>query len=257
MDPQVVTPEGSTHFPGEGHSYLTSIEEASFWFRARNRLIIDLLRRYGGNFRSLLEVGCGTGFVLKGIRAAFPSARLVGVEALATGLQEAVKRLDHTIELSQADILRLSYEGEFDVVGAFDVLEHIDDDRAALSALTRAVLPGGVVLLTVPQHPWLWSAADEIAQHRRRYRRGELEEKASTAGLDVVMTTSFVCSLLPAMMANRLLGPVRPEDEHVLPRVIGGLFEAILGCERRLIALRVGLPVGGTRVVVARRAGLD
>ena len=243
----------SINFSAEDHQVLASIEASSFWFRARNHLIVDLVRQYCGGFQTLIEVGCGTGFVLQGLRAAFPSARLTGVEPLATGLAEARKRVGGEVELICGDIASFPYGKEFDVVGAFDVLEHVDDDRAAIGDLTRLARLGGVILLTVPQHPWLWSDADEIARHCRRYRRGELEAKVMEAGLEVLMTTSFVCSLMPAMLLNRFLGIVRPKDEHVLPRPINAILDRILDGERRLIKRRIRFPVGGTRVVVARR----
>ena len=74
---------------------------------------------------------------------------------------------------------RIPFDGEFDVVGAFDVIEHIEDDRAVLREMHRAAVPGGGILLTVPQHPFLWSEFDRQARHVRRYTAPELREKAA------------------------------------------------------------------------------
>lgn len=241
------------HYPAQCHEFFTAVQDESFWFKARNRLIIDLLRRYAADLQSLIEVGCGTGFVLQAIHEAFPVARLVGLEPQAEGLAEAARRLSSAIELREGDVRHLDGAEVFDAVCAFDVLEHIEDDRAALAALAHLTRPGGFVFLTVPQHPWLWGAADELAQHRRRYRRGDLEGIAAAAGLDVILSTSFVFVLLPAMLATRRLRLVRPEQEQQLPRPLGAVFERILDGERWLISAGCRLPIGGTRVVVARR----
>jgi SAM-dependent methyltransferase len=240
-------------YPAQCHEFFSTVQDDSFWFRARNRLIVDLLRRHAGDPRSLIEVGCGTGFVLQAIHGAFPSARLVGIEPQPEGLTQAARRLPPAIELRDGDVHHLDNRETFDAVCAFDVLEHIEDDRAALASLARLARPGGSVFLTVPQHPWLWGAPDELAQHHRRYRRGELEDKAAAAGLDVILSTSFVFALLPAMLATRRLVPVRPEQEHQLPRALGVIFERILDGERRLIGAGCRFPLGGSRVVVARR----
>jgi SAM-dependent methyltransferase len=244
---------GAIHYPAQCHEFFTAVQDESFWFKARNRLIVDLLRRHAGDLQSLIEVGCGTGFVLQAIHEAFPVARLFGLEPQAEGLAAAARRLSSAIELREGDIQHLDGAEAFDAVCAFDVLEHIDDDRAALAALTRVTRPGGFVFLTVPQHPWLWGAADELAQHRRRYRRRELEDIVAAAGLDVILSTSFVFVLLPAMFATRRLRLARPDQEQQLPRALGAVFERILDGERWLISAGCRLPIGGMRVVVARR----
>src|SRR5204863_7401731 len=99
------------------------------------------------------------------------------------------------------DARALPYRDAFDLVGAFDVLEHIDEDEAVLAEMAAATRRGGGVLITVPQHPWLWSEADDHAHHRRRYSRSALIDKVRSAGLRPVAVTSFVTFLLPVMAA--------------------------------------------------------
>src|SRR4029077_3111817 len=106
------------------------------------------------------------------------------------GLQTARTRLAR-VPLYQADARRLPFDREFDAVGAFDVLEHIRQDDAALAQLYQAVRPGGGLLVTVPQHPRLWSTADEYARHERRYTRSGLMQKVADAGFVPVHITSF------------------------------------------------------------------
>lgn len=246
--------EGS---PEGVHHYFDPLQERSFWFRGRRRIIQSLVARYCPAARSFLEVGCGTGFVLAGLRAVLPEAKLVASELYLHGLPYAARQVAAPAEFIQADCLALPYQDEFDAVGAFDVLEHIEQDAHALAEMRRALRPGGVLLLTVPQHPWLWSRVDEIDHHKRRYRRGELAARLRSTGYSVLCDTSFMFFLLPAMLAQRLVANCSnayyPEVEYALPRPVDWLFERLLDIERRAIGLGVRFPAGGSRVVVARR----
>jgi SAM-dependent methyltransferase len=238
------------------YEVIAEAEPRSFWFRARNRLIVSTLRRHFPSAQSLLEVGCGTGFVLSALREAFPELRLVGVELFAEGLEVARRRLPD-VELVQVDAARMPYEEEFDVVGAFDVLEHVEDDVAALQAIRKAMRPAGGAVLLVPQHPRLWSRMDNLAGHARRYTRRELLRKVRAAGLEPVEATSFVSTLLPAMVVSRAVRRLlrRPYDPvaELRPAGFNRFFERVLDGERRLIERGVSLPVGGSLLVVARR----
>jgi len=173
------------------------------------------------------------------------------------GLRHAAERVP-AAELFQLDARRLPFESEFDVIGAFDVLEHIEMDERVLREMHRAVKPTGGIVLTVPQHPWLWSPADEYAEHKRRYRRAELLRKVSTAGFIVRRITSFVSLLLPGMAAMRLRTRLAGErfdadhEHHAAARVTGAL-ERVADVERALIGRGMDLPVGGSLLVVATR----
>ncbi len=194
------------------------LEDRSFWFRARNQLIVQLTREVSSAGDSFLEIGCGTGYVLQAL-AGECGLEVTGSELHAEGIEVARRRLPDA-ELVELDARQMPYEEEFDLVGAFDVLEHIDDDAGVLAGLHRALRPGGHLLLTVPQHPSLWSDADDYAHHVRRYRRRELVGRVEGAGFEVVRTTSFVTSLLPAMALARWRqrlsrGPYDPVAELV------------------------------------------
>jgi SAM-dependent methyltransferase len=102
--------------------------EKNFWFRARNRLIQWALRRYFPEARNFLDVGCGTGFVLSGVAAALPWINLFGREICSAGLEHAARRIAR-FELFQMDARAIPFRDKFDVIGAFDVLEHIHEDK--------------------------------------------------------------------------------------------------------------------------------
>jgi SAM-dependent methyltransferase len=248
---------GEPGYDAELFERLSRAEPRSFWFRSRNRLIVSILGRYFPKVTSLLEVGCGSGFVLSAIRVAHPEIRLVGVDAFEEALRIARERVPDA-ELRQLDVRHLEVDGEFDVVCAFDVLEHVDDDRDALARMHRAVRPGGGVVLLVPQHKWLWSAADAFAHHRRRYTRRELAQRVRAAGFEVVFASSFTTVLLPAVVLSRFFRRVfrRPYDlwQELEPGPLNRAFELILDAERRLILERgVSFPAGGSLLVVGRR----
>ena len=248
-------PELAKHndgFPEESFEVLARVESSSFWFRARNSIILWALRKYSPGFSSLLEVGCGTGFVLSGVVQAFPHVRAVGSEIYTAGLAFASKRLPD-VELIQMDARNLPYEAEFDVVAAFDVIEHILEDVLVLQNFHRATKPGGYCLITVPQHQWLWSPMDEAACHKRRYSRKELHDKVETAGFRVVRSTSFVTLLLPLMFAARLKRDANGGAELALNSLLNWALGAVMQIEYFVISCGVSLPVGGSRLVVCQR----
>jgi SAM-dependent methyltransferase len=157
----------------------------------------------------------------------------------------------------QMDARRIPYADEFDVIGAFDVLEHIAEDETVLAQLHRALKPGGGLLITVPQHPRLWSSADQFACHVRRYTASEIHSKVEQAGFEIVRSTSFVSLLLPAMLASRRRGRdsggFDPRDEFRIGRAANRALEEIMRIERLLIRMGVSFPVGGSRLIVTRR----
>jgi len=248
---------GAEGFDPAHFSELARLEAGNFWFQARNRLIVWALARYFPDARSLLEVGCGTGFVLSGVADARPRLRLTGSEVATEGLAFAAQRVP-SAELIQMDAQRIPFREEFDVAGAFDVIEHIEDDRAVLQELHAALAPGGGLLLTVPQHPTLWSEYDVRAGHVRRYRRAELRAKVTGVGLEIIRMTSFVSLLLPVMFLSRLAqrapkARYDPAAELRLAPWLNRLLETALDVERALVRAGVSFPAGGSLLLVARK----
>jgi SAM-dependent methyltransferase len=231
---------------------LATIEIGHFWFVPRNALLGGLAARYARGARRILEIGCGTGFVLAEFAHRFPDARLVGSELHPSGLRIARERLGTRAAFAQMDARAIPAEAVFDLIGAFDVIE----------AIHRALTPGGVAIIAVPQHPWLWSEADDVAHHARRYTRGEMNEKLRRAGFDVVFSTSYCALPLPLMMASRAIAKFRQrtgkasqrsEVEAAPPRPVNAALRSLLRAEVGLSLAGLRFPVGGSRVVVARR----
>jgi SAM-dependent methyltransferase len=239
---------------------LAGWEDNNFWFVPRNRLITTLLDRYFPTAQNFMEVGCGNGFVLTAISGMRAWRRLVGSELHPTGLAIARNRLGDRAEFVQLDARAIPASELFDVIGAFDVLEHIEDDAAVLAAMHGAIRADGGIVLAVPQHPWLWSNTDERALHVRRYRIGELERKIQAAGFHLLFSASYTALLLPLMAASRLRGSTKSDSlrrEFELPTIVNNWLRAILQLEVSLTLAGIHFPAGGSRVIVATKVDVN
>ncbi|PTY04037.1 SAM-dependent methyltransferase [Verrucomicrobia bacterium LW23] len=257
-DVEVYAPEFSEQHEGFKSAYfdeLAQLEPGHFWFRARNELLIWTIKTYCSGFTSFLEIGCGTGFVLSEVEGMFPHAKLVGSEIFLNGLSIAKKRAQNA-QFMQMDAKAIPFVEEFDAIGAFDVLEHIDEDEKVLKQIHTALRKDGSVLITVPQHQWLWSASDDYACHVRRYKRNEMEEKLGSAGFEVVRSSSFVSVLLPLMLLSRHTtskATYNARSEFELASWLNNALYQALRCERKSIEFGLNYPIGGSRLVVAKK----
>ncbi|MCL5036303.1 MAG: class I SAM-dependent methyltransferase [Chloroflexi bacterium] len=255
----VFSPETEEKFKGfdtGDFEILYKFEAGNFWFRNRNKIIILALKKYFPETKSFLEIGCGTGFVLSGIEKSFPSLALSGSDIFREGLSYASRRVEKAC-LLQMDARDIPFKEEFDVIGAFDVLEHIDEDELALSQIYKAVKQGGGIIITVPQHKFLWSYADEYACHVRRYESSELKRKVEDAGFEVIHSSSFVSLLLPLMFISRKMkknpGKHDPLSELKTGGFTGFVLERILDLERALIRSGIKFPYGGSLLIIGRK----
>lgn len=259
-----VFPTFGTHELGKREAYnpsffkeLVGLEEYNFWFSSRNRLIIWLLKSHFPIAQNILEIGCGTGFVLSGIRKALPLISVSGCDLYSEGLNYAQAR-NTSGQFFQMDARQLYFENEFDVVGAFDLLEHLEDDQAALREMNRALRTGGGLLLSVPQHPSLWTEADAAARHVRRYTIPELERKVVRAGFRILDVVSFVSLLLPVLVAARLKNsilrkPYSIQGDLDLPPFLNAALQTIMDVEFQLVRRGLRLPFGGSVLIAARK----
>ena len=246
-------------FPPERYPVLARNEADNFWFRSRNKLILWILKRQFQSMENFLEIGCGTGFVLSGVASAFPEARLSASEIDLAGLPFVRQNVPDS-RIFQMDARHIPFKEEFDVIGAFDVIEHIEEDEKVLNQIYNACKPGGGVIITVPQHPSLWSEVDVFSQHKRRYTKKELVSKIKRAGFEVLETISFVSLLLPMMYLSRLKNDSKkdfdPMREFSMPGILNRTLEVILDFERILIQAGLGFPAGGSLLCVGKKQTL-
>jgi 2-polyprenyl-3-methyl-5-hydroxy-6-metoxy-1,4-benzoquinol methylase len=256
--------EGAPGYDPHYFKTLERVEGRHFWFVARREIVLDALRRKVPDLarRRLFDIGCGSGGLLEFL--ATQGIELAGAcDAYSESLEIVRRRLAAPLVLVDEGRLPPLGPGH-QLLALFDVLEHVDDDRGMLHLLHSALAPEGVVVLTVPAHPVLFDERDELACHRRRYRRGELRTKLEGAGFEVRLLTHFMAPLVPLLLAlrvlNRLLPPTRQRSRErqnlefrVVP-VVNDALRLLVALERRL--LRVGsLPFGSSIIAVAARGG--
>lgn len=238
---------------------LYHLEADNFWFTSRNGMIIQTMRTSFPQTASFLEIGCGTGFVLSAIQDAFPDWAIAGGEYFAEALEYTRRRVKQA-PLFQLDAQQLPFEKHFDVIGMFDVLEHIDDDAAVLGQLYKACKVGGGIILTVPQHPFLWSQFDDYSFHRRRYTAQGLVERVEAAGFKVACVQSFNSVLFPIMLLSRIRKKKSSDTYDILAEfrinpTLNGFLKRAMDFERMLIRQSISFPFGGSLLMVGQRAG--
>lgn len=242
---------------------IADVEDRHFWFRARRSVIETLVRQIAPTLpdpRRILEVGCGTGGVTRLLVDVFGAASVTAMDPYPEAVRIAKSRLPCQVLVGNLDAPEVT--GPFSLIGMFDVLEHLPDERESLSTIRRLLAPGGVLLLTVPAHQSLWSYFDEEAGHFRRYELDRLQRLLSTAGFQVEYATEFFSLLFPAMWVGRQLAGLRrkratlrsTDELRVLP-IVNDLLAWALGREAKRVAERRVRPFGTSIIAIARERG--
>jgi SAM-dependent methyltransferase len=247
-------------FDAAGIRRLVAAEDRHFWFRARNQIIAALIaptiEALPDGFR-ILEVGCGSGNVLRVLQRL---ARDRGVvEALELSPEAAeVARARTGLSVTNGYLSDLDTSASFDLIAAFDVLEHIADEDAVLQQMRERLLPGGRLVLTVPAHQALWSSFDVASGHVRRYERATLSRALRTAGFRVEYMSYFMSLLFPPMWLRRRLSNRNTNDmaatldsEFQVVPVVNTIAYELLRREASAVGRRWRLPMGTSLVVVA------
>jgi SAM-dependent methyltransferase len=223
-----------------------------WWYRARREILSDYLTRFGDLPKGarILEIGCGTGHNLP-MLAQF--GEIDAIEIDETAAAQASERLGKKVGSSPLPELEGVQPGSYDLVAVLDVVEHVEDDVAALKAIATALKPGGKILITVPAHQWMWSAHDVVNHHKRRYSKGTLTAALENAGLKWRKLHWFNSLLFPVAVAARFAGKLMGKDDSddsPPPKPLNTLFEGVFGLERHLLG-RVPMPPGLSIIVLA------
>ena len=258
----------NAHDPRDGYSprffeQLAQVEDRHFWFRFRNRLLSrivqDLAAPLPSGFR-MLEAGCGNGNVLRFLSTAIRHGKVIGIDLFEEGLKLAKHRSDAL--LVRGDVHTSPFLCRFEIIGAFDVIEHLHDDHQALRDFHRLLSADGFLLLTVPSHMALWSYFDKASGHYRRYSRAQLEQTLHACGFRVEFMTEFMLVLYPVLwISRRISGWLRgsqtgdeslQSDLRVFP-LLNPILLLLLSWELPLIRRRIRIPLGSSLLAIARR----
>lgn len=233
---------------------MRDLQANHWWFAGRRKILQGLIERSGpASPARVLEVGCGPG----------GNIAMLSRFGEVTAVEPDEASRAYAAEMSGACVMTgrlpdgLPFEpGSFDLVCAFDVIEHVDEDAASVEALGRLLRPGGLLVATVPAQPWMWSPHDVLHHHKRRYRLSGFRKLFDAAGLEVVRASHFNALLFPAIAGVRALklavGSKSADDDGMPPAPLNAALARLFGAELAWLA-RANFPFGVSAVVVARR----
>ena len=248
-------------------------EDRHFWFRSRNQVIASSLEKIILSLPSgyrVLEIGCGTGNVLRMLEKVCTNGKVVGMDLFVEGLQFAHTRV--SCPLVQGDLNDPPFQQDFNLIGMFDVLEHIEQDGAVLKKISQMLCANGVLVLTVPAFQSLFSYFDEASHHFRRYEIGQLSATLSNAGYRLEYISYYMALTFPIVWLVRKLSPLlnghkqdknKPErdllvhdmavDELRIVPVINELITWLLTREAWFISHHIRVPFGTSVIAIARK----
>jgi SAM-dependent methyltransferase len=234
------------------YQQMAELDERHWWYRARREILAELI---GREVRlpakaKVLEIGCGTGHNLA-MLGKFGRVDALELDEEARAVAE--KRLGRKALSSPLPELGGVAERHYDLIAALDVIEHIDDDAAAIASIAARLKPSGKLVMTVPAHQWMWSAHDVVNHHKRRYSRRGLKRLIERSPLKLEKVGYFNSLLFPLALADRLASKVRGKRDADLtlpPAPLNAALEKIFAAERHLVG-RLPLPPGLSLFAVA------
>jgi SAM-dependent methyltransferase len=238
---------------------LNEIPETYWRYVARHELFLGLWRKFRArkDRHRVLDVGCGTGALLSYF-CQRENIEPIGVDLFLDTLHHCRTRGINRV--AAADATRLPFpDGAFDFVITQDVMEHVPDEAKMADELHRVCAPGGLVLVLVPAHKWLWSTRDIRLHHCRRYQLSRLKKVVAKTGLEPVHATYTDSFLIPPMWACLKLAKKTPEGVPDLTAdapgnagIVNAVFRAVARTEAGF-ARRMGIPTGVAATVLARK----
>jgi SAM-dependent methyltransferase len=232
---------------------MAALQDRHWWYRGRRMLVDQLLSQHlsvAGTPARLLEIGAGTGSNLQ-VLSAHGSVTAVEPAPYAAACIESAHPDVAAVRQFWPDAS--SSVGQFDAILLLDVLEHIDDDRAALRAVVPHLAPGGIAIISVPAYQSLWSEHDELLWHKRRYSRRGLRELIRSAELDIVELSGFNWMLFGVAWIARRLTLRFATGDNLPPTFLNAALAFVLRLE--VMGMRFGIrPAFGLSIVsVVRR----
>lgn len=243
----------------EKHYYgtLNEVQQRHWWYVARRGILDRVLGEafaQGVPEGTLYDLGCG---VAANLPVLEKFGKTVGVDTSPEAVAFCHERGHENVVAADLNALSGIREGSGSVVVLADVIEHLDDETACLKAAWRTLAPNGVLIVTVPAYKFLWSPADDLAHHKRRYTATSLR-RAIEPMFEIQHLTYFNTFLFGLVLAGRAVEALlkRGGDDmaHVPPDPVNAVLSAVFSAERNIVP-RHKLPFGVSILCVARKRG--
>lgn len=232
---------------------MAALQSDHWWYEGRRTILASIIKHLPlPKNAQILEAGCGPGANLT-MLSCFGELSAFEPEEYAS--QHAAQISGMTVKTGTLPD-HIPFEHNFDLIGAFDVIEHIDDDVAALNALRQHLKKNGYALFTVPAHPWLWSHHDDINHHKRRYTHKSFKTALQRAGFQVEKISYYNMWLFPLAVAVRFLKKLvnaKGESDVTLPAPpVNKVLRWIFSTEQYLLK-HCNLPFGLSLIALCKR----
>lgn len=240
-------------YPETGYDDCLQIEDNSFWFRHRNKIIAYAIKKYSAD-KTFVDIGGGNGFVSLNLQN--DGIDSVLIEPGFSGCINAKKRGVENVICSGIDD-DVIYDESIDSAGLFDVIEHIEDDHKILSDVFKKMSHGGVLYITVPAYSFLWSYEDDYTGHYRRYTLKTLKNVAGKAGFKIVKST-YIFSILPLpIFFSRVLfskkANQKPNNKAHSKGMLSFMSSLVWRAETTLFKWGIKIPFGSSCFMVLKK----
>lgn len=214
------------------------IQKKHWWFVARKEIVLDAIHRYLPQKKApkILDIGCGSGYMLNTLES-------IGQ---VSGMDMSDDAIGFSKEIFSGEVKKgflpanIPYpKNNFDIVVALDVIEHVDDDVAALVGIREHMTDGGKAIITVPASMLLWSEHDVVNEHKRRYTLEELKTKLLASGFVIEKISYFNTLLFPLVLVVRTINNIlrrNGESDMEMPnKVVNFILKNIFGFEKYIL----------------------
>lgn len=234
---------------------LYKMESGHWWYKTRRKIIRNFIEKYRARFGDeikIIDVGCGTGLLLKEME---PLGTCHGIDISQKALDFCKKRGINNVQV--ADAARIPYpDNMFDMAVALDVIEHIENDEEAIREIYRVLKPRGVAIIAVPAFMFLWGVTDVVSHHHRRYTLPELRRKIKSANFSIIRASYFNTFLFPFIALARLAArcscfPMKSENSEGKGLINSVLF--LIFYAESILFRYVNLPFGVSAMVICRK----
>ena len=238
---------------------MAEIQDRHWWYEARRQIIASLIAplKLPANAK-ILEAGCGPGANLK-MLSRFGAVSAFEPDEFAINHCRAYSGLPPAQLETGFLPAPIPFDGPFDLVGAFDVIEHVQQDAETLKALFQITKPGGYALFTVPAYPFLWSQHDVVNHHYRRYVLPQFENLLKKAGYNVTYISYYNTALFPLVAAVRFFKKflnIKDKPDEEMPGAFTNTALRLIFAAERFVLGRIRLPFGVSIIAVCQRPGV-